>query len=166
MEGTQILSPEEVNRKIERMAYQIWEKNFDESALVFVGIRENGLHFARALAEALKAISGIQIEVFGLKINKNNPLDQEIETDITEHLWKETNILIVDDVQNSGKTMIYALRHFLSYHLKSLQCAVLVDRSHNRFPVKADYIGLSLSTTLQEHVEVTHHQGKFIVKLI
>jgi pyrimidine operon attenuation protein/uracil phosphoribosyltransferase len=165
MQGSLILNDKQVKRKIQRMAYQIWERNFNETALLLIGIKDNGYYFAKALAHEIEKISGISTEVFGLKINKQNPLQQEIETDLTAHQWKEVNIILVDDVQNSGRTMIYALRYLLSYQLKSLQCAVLIDRSHNQFPVKSDFVGLSLSTTLNEHVDVQYHEEQFKVFL-
>lgn len=165
MKSTQILSQEQVSRKIKRMAYQIWEKNFNLSGLILIGIQGNGFHFAEALAKELTAISDLKVQVYNLAINKSEPLAKNLETDFQISELHNQAIIVVDDVQNSGKTMIYAIRHFLNFDLKQLQCAVLVDRSHNSFPVKADFVGLSLSTTLQEHVEVVHKDGNFHVFL-
>jgi len=165
MKGTLILNQEQVKRKIQRMAYQIWERNFNLSGIVLIGIKQNGLHFAEAMAEILQKTSEMDVQVYSLSINKINPLESPLETNFDIKNISDKALILVDDVQNSGKTMMYAIRHFLDYDFKMLQCAVLVDRSHNSFPVKADFIGLSLSTTLQEHVDVVHQNGTFEVFL-
>jgi pyrimidine operon attenuation protein/uracil phosphoribosyltransferase len=92
--------------------------------------------------------------VYSVQINKQNPLQEDLKTNIPAELLSGATLILIDDVQNSGRTLAYTLKHFLQFPLISIQTCVLVDRRHNYFPVKADYIGLSLSTTLQEHVQV------------
>ncbi|GIV44773.1 MAG: hypothetical protein KatS3mg035_1896 [Bacteroidia bacterium] len=100
-------------------------------------------------------------------MNKKNPLEISIEVSIHPDEWTNKSIIIVDDVLNSGKTLAYAVHHFLNKPIKNIQTAVLVDRSHKQFPVNANYVGLSLATTLQEHVEVAFNgNGKDVAYLI
>ena len=98
-------------------------------------------------------------------INKTSPLETPIETDVNGDELYNSIIIIVDDVQNSGKTMAFAVKHFLQYPVKSIQTCVLIDRRYNLFPVRADYVGLSLSTTLKEHVSVETENGNISVSL-
>ena len=106
------------------------------------------------IAGYLAAFSETGYPVYRISINKQRPLENPVTSDIPEEQLKDATLIIVDDVQNSGKTMMYSIRHFLNFPLRSVQTCVLVDRSHNKFPVKSDYVGISLSTTLQEHVTV------------
>jgi pyrimidine operon attenuation protein / uracil phosphoribosyltransferase len=149
-----ILNAHQIEQKINRIAYQIYENNVNEQELIIAGIIPNGSVFAQKLAAVLKNISPITISIAEIKLNKKNPLDNNIEVSIESELWKNKAVVIVDDVLNSGKTLVYAVHHFLNQPVKNIQTAVLVDRSHKQFPVKANYVGLSLATTLQEHVQV------------
>lgn len=146
-----ILDKDRIGWKLQRMAYEIWEHNSNEKKVVLVGIQGSGLSVANALAAKLKAISPLQVEVVTLKINKRKPLanDIVIETDLSG-----CSVVLVDDVANSGKTLLYALRPVLDFELKKVMVAVLVDRKHKSFPVSPDIVGHSVATTLQEHIEV------------
>jgi len=68
-------------------------------------------------------------------------------------------LVLVDDVLNSGTTLIYGVKHFLEVPLKKFKTAVLVNRNHKKYPIKADFKGISLSTSLHEHVNI-HLEGK------
>ena len=146
-----ILDKDRIGWKLQRMAYEIWEHNSNEKKVVLVGIQGSGLSVANALATKLKTISPLQVEVVTLKINKRKPLanDIVIETDLSG-----CSVVLVDDVANSGKTLLYALRPVLDFELKKVMVAVLVDRKHKSFPVSPDIVGHSVATTLQEHIEV------------
>jgi len=152
MTGKSILGPRTIQQKLERMALEILERTDGE--IVLAGIETTGFHLAESIARQLEQVGGEKVPVYRIKINKQNPLEGEVFTDVPANLLNGTTLILVDDVQNSGRTLMYSIRHFLQYPLKSVQTCVLVDRRHNRFPVRADYVGLSLSTTLEEHVKV------------
>ena len=153
---TQILEHKKILQKINRIAYQIYEDHHQEEEIIMAGIASNGYLFAKLLKEKLEEIStGIQIKLIELKIDKKNPIDSEIELGIQSDELEAKSIILVDDVLNSGKTLIYGMQAFLKAPLKKLSVAVLVNRSHKRFPVNANYVGMSLATTLKEHIEVS-----------
>jgi pyrimidine operon attenuation protein/uracil phosphoribosyltransferase len=148
-----ILDAAQVQQKLNRLAYEVYENNFEEKSLLIVGIEGNGFKVAANLAEKLKEISGLKIKLSKIIIDKEKPWDKEPKTDFEEKDYSNKTVVLVDDVMNSGKTLIYAVKLFLDKPVKKLSTVVLVDRSHTRFPVKADFVGLRLSTTLQEHIE-------------
>nr|WP_314835382.1 phosphoribosyltransferase family protein [uncultured Flavobacterium sp.] len=148
-----ILTNQEIEHKIKRIAYQIYETFVDEDEIVIAGIANNGFVFAKKIASALETISSIKISLCEVKVNKQNP-ELEIHTSLTKEQYANKGIILVDDVLNSGTTLIYAVRHFLDVPLKKFKTAVLVDRNHKKYPVKADFKGISLSTSLLEHVQV------------
>lgn len=167
MAKTQILNAVQIDQKLNRMAYQIYETNFSEKELLIVGIDGNGYKVANEIASRLKKISTIQIKVGKLKLDKEEPWKTKPTMDFTEKDFVNKGVIIVDDVLNSGKALMYAIRAFLDKPVKKLNTLVLVDRSHTRFPVKADFVGLTLSTTLQEHIEADFSKkGKEAVHLI
>lgn len=153
MTKTKILDTNHISQKLNRMAYEVYEKNYAEKELLLVGIEGNGYKVAQRLEEILKKISPLKIKRSKIKINKETPWDSEPKTDFTEKDFLNKSVIIVDDVLNSGKTLMYAVKPFLHKPVKRLNVLVLVDRSHTRYPVKADFVGLSLSTTMQEHIE-------------
>ena len=153
MGKTKILDSLHIGQKLNRMAYEVYEKNFDEKELLLAGIDGNGYKVAERLEEILKKISPIKIKLCKVKVNKESPWLSEPEINILEGDYNNKPVVLVDDVLNSGKTLMYAVKLFLDKPVKRLNTLVLVDRSHTRYPVKADFVGLSLSTTLQEHIE-------------
>lgn len=157
---TPILSHQKIVQKINRMAYQIYEDNYDQKEIIIAGIAKNGYTLAQLISQKLGEISPIEIKLVELIINKKNPINSKVELNLNSDEIKNKSIILVDDVQNSGKTMIYGLQHFLKAPILKLSIAVLVDRSHKRFPVQADYVGISLATTLKEHVEVNFDDQK------
>ncbi|MDQ3048078.1 MAG: phosphoribosyltransferase [Bacteroidota bacterium] len=166
MGKTLILNSQQIDQKINRIAHEIYENNYDEKEIVIAGIADNGHILAKRIAAVLKKISPIKVTMIEIVINKTNPLSQEIKISLSEKELKNKVIVLVDDVLNSGKTLIFGAKPFLSSAVKRLTTAVLVDRGHNRYPIKADFVGLSLSTTLQEHITVEIDQkGKEAVYL-
>lgn len=148
-----ILDSKKAHQKLQRMALQIYEHNIDASVVLY-GIESGGYAVAKILAGYLKNFANKDYQVHPLKIDKVNPLvEVPVSIDSSLDLNGKT-VIIIDDVQNSGRTMMYAIRRFLEQPLASIQACVLVDRAHPKFPVRCDYVGLSLSTTLQEHVLV------------
>ena len=151
---TLILNHEEIERKITRMAFQIYESNVSESEIIIAGIAKNGYILAKKLANKLKEISDLNLSLCEVKMDKKNPL-KGVSTSLTIEDYQNKSLILVDDVLNSGSTLIYGVKHFLEVPLKKFQTAVLVDRSHKKFPVKADVKGLSLSTSLNETIKVS-----------
>ena len=148
-----ILTHQEIEHKIKRIAYQIYETFVDEEEIIIAGIEVNGYVFAEKLADALKLISSLKVTLCKVQINKQSP-HLPIQTSIDKEQYANKGLILVDDVLNSGTTLIYAVRHFIDVPLKKFKTAVLVDRNHKKYPVKADFKGISLSTSLLEHVQV------------
>lgn len=148
-----ILTNQEIEHKIKRIAYQIYETFVDEEEIVIAGIASNGYTFAKKIALALETISPHKVSLCEVKINKQNP-QLPIHTSLSKEQYTNKGLILVDDVLNSGTTLIYAVRHFIDVPLKKFKTAVLVDRNHKKYPVKADFKGISLSTSLLEHVQV------------
>ena len=153
MTKNSILNTNEIDHKIKRIAYQIFETYIGESKIILAGISSNGFILAQKIAEVLKNISNIEVVLCEVKIDKQNPL-MPVSTSIEAQVYMNQGIVLVDDVLNSGSTLIYAIKHFLDVPLGKFKTAVLVDRNHKKFPVKVDFKGISLSTSLQEHVQV------------
>jgi len=150
----QILGHDQIQHKVRRIAYQIYEANVEESELIIAGIEGGGLSFAKKIRTVLGSITAAKITLCKVKMDKSNPLVSGVVTSLKESEYQGKSIILVDDVLNSGTTLIYGVYHFLKTPLKQLKTAVLVNRNHKKFPVKADYKGLSLSTSLNEHIRV------------
>ncbi|MGC6430230.1 MAG: phosphoribosyltransferase family protein [Jejuia sp.] len=148
-----ILNHNEIQHKIRRIAFQIYETNVDETEVIIAGIVGNGYVLAEKLKSVLDKISDITPILCEVTIDKKNPL-APILTSIPEVNYTNKSVVLVDDVLNSGTTLIYGVKHFLQVPLKKFKTAILVNRNHKKYPVKADFKGISLSTSLHEHVEV------------
>jgi pyrimidine operon attenuation protein/uracil phosphoribosyltransferase len=159
-----VLDHLKILQKLRRIAYQIYEFNHLEKSLTFVAIEKKGVFLAERIIPILEDISGIKVELINLAINKNNPKDEPSWNGDTSAL-NGRSVILVDDVLNSGRTLIYAARHILDYEVKKLTTVVLVDRRHRQFPIKADFVGLTLSTTLQDHIAVEFEEGNDAVYL-
>lgn len=146
-----VLNQEMIRRKIQRMAFEIWEANASESRLTLVGIRSTGEVLARLLKAQLDQISPLEVTVMGLQLNKKRPLEGNIALD---GKIEDRSVVLIDDVANSGRTLTYALSPLLEYDLDKLLILVLMDRSHKAFPIAPDIVGHSLATTIQERIEV------------
>ena len=146
-----ILDKERISYKLRRMAYEIWERNSDEKEITLIGIEPGGKILAGNLAAILKEICKLKVQTISININKKKPLNHAL--DFEENL-NGKSVILVDDVVNSGKTIMYSLHTILSYDLRKVMVAVLVDRQHKSFPIASDIVGHSLATTLQDHIEV------------
>jgi pyrimidine operon attenuation protein/uracil phosphoribosyltransferase len=153
-----ILTNQEIEHKIKRIAYQIYETFADEEEIVLAGIANSGFTFAKKIADTLNAISTLKVSLCEVQINKQNP-ELPIHTSLSKEQYSNKGLVLIDDVLNSGTTLIYAVRHFLDVPLKKFKTAVLVDRNHKKYPVKADFKGISLSTSLLEHVQVVFDEN-------
>ncbi|MFY0484127.1 phosphoribosyltransferase domain-containing protein [Flavobacterium sp. PLA-1-15] len=159
-----ILNNQEIEHKITRIAYQIYETFVDEEVIVIAGIAKNGFVFAEKIATALEKISTLKVSLCEVFIDKQNPTSP-ITTSLTKEEYQNKGLVLVDDVLNSGTTLVYGVRHFLDVPLTKFKTAVLVDRNHKKYPVKADFKGISLSTSLLEHVQVTFEDNKSVAYL-
>jgi pyrimidine operon attenuation protein / uracil phosphoribosyltransferase len=158
MTKVQILTEAQIKQKLTRMAYEIWEKNSEEKEIFVIGIKDTGAAVAGKIVEILKEISPLKIKYSDLIINKKSPLQNDIEL-LAEKLNNKT-VVLIDDVANSGKTLLYALKPLMDFEPAKIQVAVLVDRKHKNFPVTPDIIGHSVSTTIQDHIIVNFKNGK------
>jgi pyrimidine operon attenuation protein/uracil phosphoribosyltransferase len=165
MTNSIILSNEQILHKTKRIAYQILESNSHESEIILAGISGNGFVFATRIEQMLKTISDLNIILCEVHVNKKNPIEK-ITTSITSADYQNKSLVLVDDVLNSGSTLIYGVKHFLEVPLKRFKTVVLVNRNHKKYPVKADFKGISLSTSLQEHIQVEFHESSAIAYLI
>ena len=148
-----ILTHKEIAHKTKRIAYQIYETFVNDEEVILAGIANNGYIFAQKIAAELALISDLKITLCEVKINKQSPQDI-ITTSIPKENYENKALVLIDDVLNSGTTLIYGVKHFLEVPLSKFKTAVLVDRNHKKYPVKADFKGISLSTSLQEHIQV------------
>ena len=148
-----ILDHNAIEHKIKRIAYQIYETFVDDEDIVIAGIASNGFIFAAKVASALEAISPIKVLLCEVYIDKQHP-HAPVTTSLNKLEYQNKGLVLVDDVLNSGTTLVYGVRHFLDVPLSKFKTAVLVDRNHKKYPVKADFKGISLSTSLFEHVDV------------
>lgn len=150
---TQILTADQLRQKIRRIAFQIYENNFDEPALVLAGVAGEGFVFAQTLARELRQIAPMSVALLKIDLDKTQPAQPAVTISPATG-FQDKVVIVADDVLNSGRTLAFALQPFLGVVVRKLQVAVLVDRNHPRYPVAADYRGYALSTTLAEHVDV------------
>ena len=148
-----ILTQEAAERKLRRIAYEILENNSGEKHLILAGIRESGSVIARNIQRILGEIAGDRLatQLISISLDKKRPGVVTLSESLS---FDDQVIIVVDDVANSGKTLLYAMKPFLDFHPRKIESLVLVERTHKAFPIQPDYTGLSLSTTLQEHIYV------------
>ncbi len=154
MASKQILNNSQILQKIKRIAFEIFENNFEETELVIAGIKGQGYILSKLIAHELQNISAIKVQYVQIVFDKDSPYDNSAVFDCDERFLEKKTIIVVDDVLNTGRTLAYSLSPFLSIPVKRLQVAVLVDRDYRRFPIKADFVGYSLSTTISDHISV------------
>ena len=153
-DASKILDKKQLQQKVNRLAWQVYERNYTQKEIVIVGIEKRGVVLSKRLANVISDISDLKVSSATISLDKDNPYSSEIIFSLDSKQIENKVVILVDDVLNSGKTLMYATKEFLSVPIQKLSTLVLVNRNHNRFPVKADYEGMSLSTTLQEHINV------------
>lgn len=153
MLGNKIKDGLAIKSSVKRIAYQIYENNIDEKSIVIVGIGNPGKIFRNLIGNSIKSICDLNLIFVSLTIKKKKLLNV-VESDISLEEIKNKSIIIVDDVLNTGSTLIYAVSYFLKIPVKKIQTAVMVNRNHKKFPIKADFKGISLSTSVNEHISV------------
>lgn len=161
---SEVLNHKQVGQKITRMAFEIYERNLHSGRVVFAGITGMGTTLAHLLASELSKISPIQVEEVEVVLDKKSVSSSEVELSKAIDLSGKT-VILVDDVLNTGKTLVYAMKPFLDYEIQKMEIAVLVNRSHGLFPVRPDYTGYELATTLNEHIRVDFEENKYSVHL-
>ena len=160
-----ILDKEEILQKIRRIAFEIYENNFEEEALIIAGVYDKGYIISDILLKELQKIFPGELKLIKVSLDKFAPLQSEISLDISSDELHKKTIILTDDVLNTGRTLAYSLKPFLNAEIKKIQTVVLVDRGYKSFPVSADYVGYSLATTLKDHVEVNLEKDSFGVYL-
>ncbi len=154
-----ILNKEVAAQKMQRMALEIAEQLSDDSAeLIIIGIRNSGMVIAEKMGLLVQQYITTPIKIISLTLDKHQP--NEVVLSEPNLDFNNKNIILVDDVANSGKTLLYALKPLLAFHPKRIQTLVLVERMHKLFPIKSDYIGLTIATTLQDHIQVEVKDGE------
>ena len=153
MQNSELLNAEEIEQKLIRMAYEIAERHYNEKNIVFIGIEDNGAAVSKRLFQLVNEIVSIPCELSSIQLAKENPIGTvQLSNPLS---LKNKCIVLIDDVFNSGSTLMHAASFLASQEIHRLTTAVLVERKHRRFPIKADFVGLKLSTTLKEHVTVS-----------
>lgn len=161
---SEVLNHKQVGQKITRMAFEIYERNLNSAGVVFAGITGMGMTLANLLGAELRKISPMKVEVVEVILDKKAVSKSEVELSQPIGLSKKT-IILVDDVLNTGKTLVYAMKPFLDQEIHKMEIAVLVNRSHGLFPVRPDYTGYELATTLSEHIRVDFSENQYSVFL-
>lgn len=149
-----ILDQRHLEQKIRRLAIEILEHNLEEKEIILAGINNNGFAFAGLLLHELQQLSSIQFTLTRIRLNPANPLEAAVTTDIPVAEFTGKVVILFDDVANTGRTLFYACKPLMEVLPKKLEVAVLVDRKHKNFPIRPDYVGISLNTTLKEDIDV------------
>ena len=159
-----ILDKAQLDQKVNRLAWEIYEKNYNEKELIIAGIESRGIDLALRISDVISNISDINVVTSKISIDKKKPLSSEVKISLNPSDYKGKVIILVDDVLNSGRTLMYASKELLSVSLSKLSIAVLVHRNHSSYPIHAEFVGLSLSTTLQDHVNVVFgkQEGEYL----
>ena len=163
---TLVLNSQEVLNRVDRMAWQLYEMNLEEQEVLVVGIAKRGYLLAEGIARRMREISPLQVTLGELTLDKDHLLDTDVRCSLDKAMCRNRVVILVDDVMNSGGTLMYGARYFLDVPLKRLVTVVLVDRSHKRYPIHADVTGISLATTMKERVEVALEEAPYGVYLV
>jgi pyrimidine operon attenuation protein / uracil phosphoribosyltransferase len=160
-----ILDKKQTLQRIKRIAFEIYEQNSKAKEIILAGIYDKGYVFAGLLQKELGGICQIKTQLVKVTVDKKSPLQMEIMLDVDIKNLKNKTIILIDDVLNTGRTLAHSLKPFLNIETAKIQTAVIVDRRHKVFPISADYVGYSLSTTLKEHIKVSFEKSRFGVYL-
>lgn len=155
---TEVLDQDQILRICNRFAFQILENSIDSDIIHIIGVKEKGFDIAKIVERELKSITKKNISLSSIKIDKKNPKDSVLSD---SNLNKNADtIFLIDDVLNTGKTLIYCLSFLLNFNFKSIKTLVLIDRNHKQFPVKVDYKGISLSTNINDNIKLLNENKK------
>jgi pyrimidine operon attenuation protein / uracil phosphoribosyltransferase len=158
-----VMDADRMSRSLARIAHEIIERNRGTEDLALVGIRTRGVPIARRLADLLRGINGVEVPTGALDITlyRDDLMRHAIgpqpivrKTEIPFSI-DDKRILLVDDVLYTGRTIRAALDALIDFgRPKAIQLVVLVDRGHRELPIKADYVGKNLPTSLSQSVQV------------
>lgn len=151
---TLILNTQQILQKVNRIAYQIYEDNCYEKEITVVGIDKKGYLIAKLIADQLKNISDLKITLAKLTIDKENAHSNNEKLDVDSQSLNDKVVILVDDVLNTGKSLIFGVKYLLNFPIKKMSTAVLVDRNNKKYPIGTHYVGLALSTTLKNHISI------------
>ena len=163
--SVEILKTQEIEKKLQRMAYEIHENTYAEKQVILLGIKERGCKLAEKLLPYLHEISKDKFILQEIALDKKDPTKYEFTEGFDPQLMRSKSVVLIDDVLNTGKTLMYAAAAVMFQHCSSLLTVILVNRRHRLFPVRADIVGLTLSTTLKEHIRVYLDSKKMAVYL-
>ena len=155
-----ILNEKQIEQKIQRLAIEILENNYGEDEIIMIGINNRGWEVAKRLTQKIRNRNGLKVTMTRLRLSPADPLSNPISLDMPEEDMVGKVIIIADDVANTGRTLFYAFRPLMNILFKKIEVAVLVDRKHKAFPIRVDYVGLSLATTLMENIDVHILEGE------
>jgi len=150
----EIINARKVDQKIKRIAIEICERHYEDDHVILAGINQNGYHFAQLLQQAITAFDGPDTTLTRISLSPAQPTAQEITIDLSDESIENQSIIVVDDVANTGRTLFYACKALMRVVPKQVEVAALVDRTHKNWPIQVDYTGLSLATTIQDHIVV------------
>ncbi len=157
-ERNYVLTREVALEKLHRMALQIAEDiSEEETPLVLIGIRQSGMVIAEQISLFLQQYIKAEVKLLSIHLDKHFPSQITLSEEIN---FDDKNVIFVDDVSNSGRTLLYALKPLLSYRPKRVQILVLVERMHKQFPIKPDYVGVSVATTVEDYIQVEIEEGE------
>ena len=155
---TEVLDQDQILRICNRFAFQILENSIDSDVIHIIGIKEKGFDIAKIVERELKSITKKNISLSSIKIDKKNPKDSVLsDSNLNNNI---DTIFLIDDVLNTGKTLIYSLSFLLKFNFKSIKTLVLIDRNHKQFPIKVDYKGISLSTNINDNIKLLNDNKK------
>ena len=151
---TLLLNHQQITQRINRIAWQIFEDNSEEKEIFIIGIKNNGFVLAQKIMKAVQNVCDLKVHLLELQIDKQRQENDKVTISGATEAWVGKSIVLVDDVLNSGKTLIYSMKAILKTDTKKIRTVLLVDRDHRRYPILTDFVGMTLSTTFQEHVSV------------
>ena len=143
-----ILDNSDVENKIQRIGLEILEDNIDESKITLFGISDNGKLIAQKLVSLINKISDIKIVLIEVVI-ENGPIEYNGKFNILDE-----SIVIIGDVSQTGRTLQLVISNLMEHKPAKIKTSVIINRDQAMYPVKIDYAGLSLSTSVNEHVDV------------
>jgi pyrimidine operon attenuation protein/uracil phosphoribosyltransferase len=160
-----ILNKNQIEQKVKRIAFEIFENNINEKELILAGIPPAGYKLAKMLVDELSKITPFKLTLGKIDLDKKGKLNSKVALDIDPAQATGKTVIIVDDVLHTGRTFILGMKPFLEVDVKKIQVAVLINRSYTVFPISANYTGYELSTTLNERIRVNLDKKGFGVYL-
>lgn len=159
-----VVNHDKIIRICNRLAYQIIENSHNDEFILIVGVKEKGFMISNIIVDRLTKISTKKIELKYIDLDKSNP-KKYIKSDL-DYSKKYEKVFLIDDVLNTGKTLMYSVNKLLEYDFNSIKTVVLIDRNHKKFPVKVDFKGISLSTNFDDTVKLDFKKNKLEALII